>query len=213
MHEELQTIGNIEEWFHCQHIGSLSGSLQLESFEQAFSVLTKGISIKNVHFQHRWYTNWSWICSKNTNPFFDQLAEKMNDDCIREIIKYMDVLHLIHFAEINNRFKVLTEERFSHLRIFSSTVGSIGLINFRYLLEMYGGSVKELSISLNAFPTIYGFHFDFFKRYILRTIHKCSGPKLKKIYCYDFAWPVYENENFDQVLQMFKLRNIEIIFN
>lgn len=219
MYEELRNIGRIKEWYpyenpcHPENTWLPPGSVQFETFEQAFAVLTKGVSIKNVRFQHGWYTDWSWISLKNTNKwFFDQLDENLNDDCIREVIKYIDILHLIHFVQLNDRFKALTEECFFHLRIFPSTVGAIGLINFRYLLEMFSGSVKELSVSLNAFST-HGFLYDSFKRYILRIIHKCTGPKLKKVYCYGFTWPECENENFDCVLQMFSQRNIGIKFN
>lgn len=129
---------------------------------------------------HLWYTDWSWISSKNTNEsFFDQLHNELNDDCIRDVIKHIDVLHLIHFAPLNDRFRALTEKSFMHLRIFPSTVGSMGLINFRYLLEMFCGSVKTLSVSLNAFSTTLGSYSNTFKRYILRTIHKFTGPELK----------------------------------
>ncbi|XP_055307476.1 myosin heavy chain 95F-like [Sitodiplosis mosellana] len=113
LYEELLNIGGIKDWYPSQdpEISWQPGSVQFETFEQAFAVLTKGVSIKN-------------------------LDDKLNDDCICEVIKYIDILHLIHFAQLNVRFKALTEISFLHPRIFPSTVGSMGLINFRYLLEM-----------------------------------------------------------------------------
>lgn len=215
MYEELRSIGQIKEWYPCEdpQLSWQLGSVQFEKFEQAFDVLAKGVSIKNVRFLHQCYTNWSWVSAKNTNEiFFKQLDDKLNDDCIREIVKHIDILHLIHFANLNDRFKALTAASFLNLRIHPSTVGSMGLINFRYLLEKFGGSVKTLSVSLNAFSKILGFYRHSFKRDILKTIYKCTGPKLRAVYCYDFDWPDYEKENFDCILQMFAQRQVEIKF-
>lgn len=187
------------------------GWATFKDFEQAFCVLIKDSPINRIHFHHQLYSNWSWIARKSWDEtFFEAMEEKLNDDCIREIFNHMDLYHLIYLAHVNE-FKVIAIEKLSRLRIFPSTVGSIGLSNFRYLLQMIGDSLKELSVSLNAFPSTFGFYFDHIKRYILQIIYSYTGIRLKKIYFYDFNLTESENRQFDHLFRLISQRGIQLI--
>lgn len=176
-------------------------------------MLTKGSSIKGVRFTHALYWNWSWIAQKNLdNEFFEAMKETLNDDCIREMIKHMDLLHLFYFAHINKRFEVLAMEKLSRLRIFPSTVGTIGLMNLRYMLEKIGISLKEISISLSVFPTIFDFYFEGTKRDILEVICACGGKDLKQINFHDFKLTDSETKNLDYIMKLFSARCVDVKF-
>lgn len=214
----MQLNSGLEKWSWStiQQPGQrgIRGWATFKTFEQAFCVLTKDSPKNRVHFHHRFYSNWPWIARKNLDEtFFEAMKEKLNDDCIREIINHIDLLHLIYLAHINEEFEVIVIEKLSRLRIFPSTVGSIGLLNFRYVLQMIGGSLKELSVSLNAFPSTFGFYFDHIKRYVLQVIYSYTGNSLKKIYFYDFNLTESENRNFDHIFRMFSQRGIDVQFN
>lgn len=205
----------LEKWYPSDEPdeNGLAGCIVFKTFQNTFEVLTKGSSIEGVHFQHQWYSNWSWIAAQNENAiFFKEIDEHLNDDCIREVVKYIDVLHSIHFARINVRFHAIVKEQLARIHIFPSTVGLIGLINFRYLLEMFKDSTKEIFLSLNVFPSTHGFYFEYIKKCILQIIFTCSGSKLKNVHLYDFNLTESEIENFN-ILKLFSERDIEIEFN
>lgn len=194
--------------------GKISGFATFQSFEQTFSVLTKGSLINGVRFEHQWYTNWSWIVRENLDSaFFEAISSTLNPDCILQIIKQMDLLHLFYFAHINAQFETLAMTKLSRLRIFPSTVGSIGLMNFRYMLEKIGSSLKELSVSLNAFSLPFGIYFEHTKKYILEIIYTYAGKGLKTIYISDFNLSESEKKNFEYILQLFSQRGTEVQLN
>lgn len=203
----------LEKWWPSEPSESgISGTIEFKSFEQAFQVLIKGSSIESVTFRHTWYSDWSWIASENRDEiFFSAMDEKLNDDCICEIIKYLNIPYCVYFASINERFRaIILKELSRDLRISPSSVGTIGLINFRYLLETFGNSVINLSVTLTSFPSTLGFYFSHVKTYILVIIYKCTGPNLKNINLYDFNLNERERKNVNDILQLFSQRGIKI---
>lgn len=201
----------LKEWTTCPGQYGISAIAEFNTFQQAFRVLNKYSTINCVHLQHRWYSNWSWIERKTQHgAFFKEIHEILSVDCIREIIDKLDLLHIFYFAHINEQCEVIAKKNLSRLHIFPSTVGSIGLMNFRYILEMIGSSLKEISLSLKAFTPTLGFYFDHIKKYILILIYMCAGKELKKISLFDFG--LSETQNMDYVL-LFSERGIQIKFN
>lgn len=167
------------------------GMIVCKSFDFAFELLTQGLAqgsgINGVKFKHPSYVDWSWINIKCPNiGFFSAIDEKLNDDCIREIIKYVDLCHLIYFGTINKRFNGLIQERLKNIYIFPSSVGSIDIMNLRYILHISKDSLKELTISLACFPTVYGIHSHDKKNAVLETIQHFAGEKLKKVCLHGF---------------------------
>lgn len=189
------------------------GFAVFKTFKEAFNVMAMGSSIEDVQLQHRWYSNWSWIKSESAvGTFFSSLIESLNNDCVQEILRHVDLLHLIYIAHINENFKGIVAERLSMLQIFPVNVGSIHLMNFRYLLEMFSGSIKNISLSLNAFSSPLGIYCSYTKSIILRIIYKCSGNELKSVCLYDFNSTEIEMENFDYILQLFSAKGTKIVF-
>lgn len=215
--EELLEMGMKIWWPPYESLSStgIDGCIEFETVEHALQVLIKGSSIKSVTFQHKWYINWSWILSLNRDEtFFEGIDQQLNDDCIFEIIKHLDILHRLYFASINERFERITlmGELSRDLRIFPSSVGSIHLINLRFLLQKIGSSVINLSISLKSFPSTLGFYYSHIKKYILEIIYAFTGPKLKKIHLYDFEMNERLDTSVYEALQLFVPRGVEVKF-
>lgn len=188
------------------------GAAVFGTFQQAFDVLVKKSSLKCRTFLHQWYTEWSWIGLKYLDvSFFAAINDKLNDNVIYEITKYLDPLPLLYFASINERFNSLAKSR--HLRIFPSTVGNIGLMNFRFLLEKFGSSVINISLSLISFHSTLGFCFSNNKYLILNIIYWFTGPLLEKVRLYNFDVDAQETEQIGGVVHLFAQRGIEVEFS
>lgn len=171
--------------------------------------MVRGSNIESVKINHLWYSDWSWITSDNSDrTFFEELNGTLNDDCIREVIKHLDPLHLIYFARIDKRFSDLISER-KRLCIFPSTVGSIHFMNFRYLLQKFS-SLDELSISLHTFPRTFDFYPGDTKRLILHIICNYSGRQLKKICLYDFNFTGSQERDLKHYFEVYATRGIDI---
>lgn len=212
LHDQLLKMG-LEKWWPSDPDGEcgIRGSAVFHTFQHAFDVLVKKSSLKCKTFQHCWYADWFWIGLKHEDvSFFNAVEAELNDNVIREITKYLDPLHLVYFATINERFNGLAVS--PHIRIFPSTVGTIGLMNFRFILEKFGSSVVKISLSLisfNCFP----FCFSHNKYLILNIIYWFSGPLLKKIQLYDFDVDESETEKINIIVDLFDQRGIEVKFN
>lgn len=194
-------------------LSGIDGSATFKTFEQAFRWIVNGSTINGVHFQHSWYSDWSWLARKNLGgKFFEAMEAELNYDCIREVIKNIDLLQLFYFAHINETFKLLAIEKLSRLRIFPSTVGSINLMNFRYMLEMIR-EFKEISVSLKAFASPFGTHFDRTKMHILELIYTCTtGNILENVNLFDFDLNYWETDNIDSIVKLFRQRGIKVTF-
>lgn len=187
------------------------GGAVFGTFQQAFDVLVSQSLLKCRTFLHPWYTEWPWLKLENANEsFFTAIDATLNDNIICEIIKYIDPLHLLHFASINERFNGLAEMR--HLRIFPSTVGTIGLMNFRFLLEKFGSTVINISLSLTSFHSS-SFCFSHTKCYILNIIYWFTGRLLKKVRLFDYDLDDNETEKIGSIKHLFDERGIELIFS
>lgn len=81
-------------------------------------------------------------------------------------------------------------------------------MNFRYMLELSGSSLKEISLNAKAFAPLN--YFDHFKKDILVLIYMCAGKELKKISLFDFD--LSETQSLDYVL-LFSERGIQIKIN
>lgn len=208
LREQLLEMG-LEKWWPSdpdEECG-IWGTAVFRTFQQAFDVLVKKSSLKCRTFVHDW---WSWIGLKNLNEsFFATIDANLNDNVIRDIIKYLDPLHLIHFASINERFNSLADLR--HLRIFPSTVGMIGPMNLRFFLETFGRSVIYISLSLISFHSVLGFCFN--KHLILYIIYWFTGPSLKKVRLYDFDVDEHETEKIVGIIHLFDQRGIKVEFS
>lgn len=213
LHAELLKNG-LEKWdpYYDTEQNVLKGSATFKSFEEAFRILIRGSSINNVHFRQPLYNDWFWIASDvSDKKFFEDMDEKLNDDCILNIIKHLDLQHIIYFAHINERFQSIAKLGLSVLRIFPSTIGSINLWNFRYMLHMFGSTLTELSVSLNIFPATFGLYFDHTKKQILQLICMHTEIKLKRVNLYDFNFNENEIKDFgEHFFIILRTRGVEV---
>lgn len=185
-----------------------SGEAIFRTFEQAFHVLTRGLSSVRVRFSDIWCSDWSWIGDNFDKTFFEMLNNKLSDDCIREISTHLDLPHRIYFAHINERFETIIKEKEKRLCIIPSTVGSINFMIFRYMLSMFGSTSTELSVSLRVFCADGPNNGDT-KRFVLEIILNCTEFHAKKIYLLNFNFEENEKKDFKTV---FAERGIEVIF-
>lgn len=213
MHQELLELG-LEKWYpgDWQPEG-INGIAIFKTFEQAFHMLAMGSSNEHVQFQHQWYSNWSWMKSESSvGTFISALLDSLNDDCIQEVLKYVDFLQLIYIARLNEKFKIFVVENVKILHISPLNVGTIGVMDLRYIIEMFSG-FKKIHLSLHAFRSCLGFYYKHIKVLILQVIYHCSGGELKAVHLYDFGLSEEELESIDSILQLFSARNIKIEFN
>lgn len=209
LHAELLEKGSVE--WNCWKMHDVTrGTIIFKSFEQAMSVLINGSSIDRVRFVHSWYTDYSWIPDGEQNRIFKRMHEALNDDCIRHVIKFIDFEHIIKFAHFNDRFKGLAEEKLRCLHIIPSMVGTIGMMNFRYLLNMFGDTMTELSISRNAIQAVFGLYTDAIKNRMLSIICETAGSELKNIFLYDFIQKDTENIEFQNFLELLSMKGIDV---
>lgn len=202
----------LKRWYPSEPEESgICGTIEFETYKHAFEVLITVSSDGSVTFLHEWYSDWSWfLLERRDAAFFERMNEQLNDDCIREIIKYVDIPRRIHFASHNERFRDITLELSRNLHIFPSSVGTIGLMNFRYLLEQFGSSVMNLSVSLKSITSTHGFYYTFIKSHVLGIIFECTGFELKKIRLYDFDLNERYEENFGRILPQFAQRGVQV---
>lgn len=136
------------------------------------------------------------------------MAETLNEDCILHVIKHLDLQHIIYLAHTNQRFKDM--ELLRQLRIFPSTIGPINLLNFRYMLHIFGSKFYELSLSLNVFPSTFGLYSGRTKQQILDLICNHTS-SVGRINLYDFNFDESEmNEFVGKVLETLRARGIEV---
>lgn len=211
MYKQLLNLGLVK-WYPSDATEcGIWGTAVFGTFQQAFQVLVKQSSLQCRTIQHPWYTDWSWIGLDNLDEtFFAAIDSKLSDKVILEIIKHIDPLHLVYFSFINERFHTLAESR--HLRVFTSTVGTIGLMNLRYFLEKFGSTIMNLSLSLIPFRCSLGFCFSHTKYFILNMIYWFTGPLLKTVELYDFNLNESESEKIGSIFHLFDQRGIKLKF-
>lgn len=167
--------------------GELRGAIAFETFDAAFRSLTKGSNTEGAFLWSPWYVDWCWIQKQNSyNEFFKCIEEELNDDCVFEIMKYLDVLHIIFFALINTRFSKIAKDKLKKIEIYPTTVGVIDLMNFRYILNWCGDSLEKLYISVDCFRSHFGCHSSDQIKHILEIILYFAGNNLKFLHLKGF---------------------------
>lgn len=205
---KLTEYGLLEWSTRINNLGRINGFAELNTFKAAFEVLSGCLTIKGAYFYNHLYRDCAWIESDNRDKStFTAMNEALNDDCIREVTQYFEYPYLIYFSRFDDHFKALASERLSRCHINSSTFGTIDIMNFRYFLEMFGSSITELTLSLNAFTSTFGHYFDDKKINIIQTFFCCSKQlELKKIYLNGFDLSKTQKEYFEYFfLWMFSL--------
>lgn len=147
----------------------------------------KGSNVEGATLYNRWYFDWSWLKKQNPNTdLFIDINEELNDDCICEILNHLDLLHMIYFGSMNERFHAILENKLKKVHIRPATVGTIELMNLRYILHLCGDSLIELYISIYSFRSEFGWYSHDRKNNVLATILHFAGKNLKQLYLHGF---------------------------
>lgn len=174
------SIYSIESWSSWQLDGELRGTVVFRTFDETFRLLTTGSNTDGVFLFSIFYVDWCWIQKQNLdNIFFKSVEEKLNDDCKYAILNYLDPLHIIFFATINDNFCAIAKEKLKTMKIRPSTVGIIDLMNFRYILNWCGDSLEKLYLSIHCFRSNFCCHSSDRKKHILEIILFFAGENLK----------------------------------
>lgn len=186
-----------------------SGHVTFKKVDDAFRLLASK-SIKEVAITSIFYTASSWTKIDSTEKLWIGINERLNDDCIMEILNHLDVEHLIYFSQICDRFKCLVARKLSKLRITFSTIGEIGLLNFAFIVAQFSKSVTEIHISTSAFRSKFGIYDDCIKGTVLQTI-LYFGSQLKKVVLDGFdLQDIGDYIDLSFFLNLLKEKNVEI---
>lgn len=149
--------------------GIYHGIVCFTDFITAFQILS--FNFDKITFKHLWYTDWS-----NSKPdeiavgddFLEYMFNTLNDDCICEVLKYMNPFQLQYIKQrllglvgqnndrMSNIFDHMIYSKICRVNIDENTFGVIGIMNLKYLLYMYGDQIEELCISITTFPRTFG---------------------------------------------------------
>lgn len=172
----------IESWTtYNNSTNGLNGIIVLKNFLDAFNFLVKSTCIEGVKISNPLYVDWSWMKKTTHTEFYDAINENLNDDCIREVINWLDLRYLIYFGHINLRFNELAKEKMKLLNICPLNIGLIDVMNLRYMLYLSENSLQTLRISIHSIPTIFGIHPMEKKEAVLQTVLHFAGTKLKRL--------------------------------
>lgn len=210
---ELQQFGLLEWSIHQNSLGILDGYAELATFKAAFEILSGCLPIDGACFStHSWSQKWDLFGSDSyDSTTFTAMNKTLIDDCIRKIATYLDYLHLIQLSRIDKNFKAIAAETLARCHVRPSAIGTIDIMNFRYLLDMFGSSMYELSVSLDAFISNFGTYFPNRKSIILQVILcRTNMLKLKKVILYRFDLSTAQKNHFVKAFSDQRIELIEI---
>lgn len=144
--------------------------------------------------------------STRKETLYRQIDEALNDDCIREIMIYLDIFELAAMAKFSARFqkiagqiRTLTITRQTHEK-------TVTLMELRSILRLlgFGHSVTHLTISMKSFN-------QSSQRYICDRLYQYIGPQLRSLTLTSFS---VNTEHFELMKPLlFHLNYLDIEFN
>lgn len=126
------------------------GILLMSSIEGAFNLL-QAASHTEIELRPVWnYTNWSLALDGN---FMDQI-QTLNVDCLLRIFKFLRTADLICISKHNQHFSNVVSKSLKIWRVEDE----IGILNFAYVMHLYGRSIRMLTIYIDSFARVFGTH-------------------------------------------------------
>lgn len=186
-----------------------SGWVQLSNFRIAYYALRAGSNNHDIVFHHHWYDERN---GKMNIGFLSGIDATLNDDCIREIMDRSEILNLADMANYSERFLHIAKARISTLKIYPMNVGqSFGLMNFRYVLEVFGNEVVNLFISLHSFRRAGANRHYFNTKYaILHLAVFSTSSKLTVVSLESFNFSCGELEKIQPLIDLLRERGVEL---
>lgn len=202
---------------------SYHGTIRFRNFSTAFQALCHRFN--HISFKHLWYTDWSSQQPDKIeveDDFLEAMTDKLNDDCILEVLTHLSTLQLLNISKRNSRIANIIQSytrlhmSMSCLKITMDSVGLIGLLNFHYILVEYGSQINELHVEIDVFPSVFGLYPSDMKYNILFIIH--STQHLKRLSLIGFKLESEENQTVYGVkikclIDSMKAKGVDILFN
>lgn len=190
-----------------------TGLLTFETFIDSYKFCRENIQCGYLEFKHMWYETYS---GKITTKLLNDIKLTLNQDCIDEIAKRLDVVGLADLLSVckNSSLDQIAGRRFSNLIINQTSVGSsFGLMNLCYVLHLMGDIVKSIIISLHSFRGGTRNKWNQKLKYsILYNVCYFTGPHLKSITLEHFELDV-NDLNFRSLMNNLQARNVVITTN
>lgn len=178
-----------------------------------YSHLKHSLIHTNFEFKQLWYETYS---GKITTKLLNDIKLTLNQDCVDEIAKRLDVVGLADLLSVckNSSLDQIAGRRFSNLIINQTSVGSsFGLMNLCYVLHLMGDIVESIIISLHSFRGGTRNKWNQKLKYsILYNVCYFTGPNLKSITLEHFELDV-NDLNFRSLMNNLQARNVVITTN
>lgn len=142
---------NFEIWENHHSEEFSSGLFVFQTFMALYKFCREEEEVSYLKWTNFWYQNYR---GKITLGLFKEMQNILNQDCIAEIAKYLDVVGFCDlFGAIQNEaLKQMARRKFANLIINSSTVGErFYMLNFHYILLSIGQNVMNVTVSLRSF--------------------------------------------------------------
>lgn len=108
----------------------------------------------NIELKNDWFSH-----VINTIIDNEDLVTKMlgtlNDDCILKVMQFLNLNELSDIAMFNGKCLQLSRKVASTLKINQSMITELRLLNFKHILNIFGDSVVDLTISLKSLAKIF----------------------------------------------------------
>ncbi|XP_031621699.1 uncharacterized protein LOC116339791 isoform X2 [Contarinia nasturtii] len=146
--------------------------------------------------------------SSKKESMYEQMCTALDDDCIHEILGYLNVFELEEMSKYNQRLHGLAKQ-INVLNICRSSVDKIiTLMQLRGILKLrgFGHSVKDLTISKKSFNALS-------QRYICSRLFQYIGPQIRKLTLMSFGVTTAQFEQMKPLLRCLDYLDIDLEMN
>lgn len=192
------------------------GTIRFTELSDAINLLSKNHRLnQKITFNNLWFVNWNYIDSftKEEESFLVEIQKNLPDDCIREVLKHLNSMILVHLSHYDEQFFSLTAEKLKRLEISPLTLDKpIGIMNLCLLLKRCGESLVELHISLDSIQNFasFGSHSLYDRFAIIHFIGMFTGTKLKRVDLNAFDLLLNDNTQVINSINSLILRGVEV---
>lgn len=185
-----------------------------DSFAGAFEALRKEEHTINgctIRLYHQWY--FAELKERKTvDDTLNGMIETLNNDCILEVMKYLDFEDLLYMANYKGHFQALVQKK--ELKLTPSAIPRpIGILTLIRVLQLFVETITSLEISLTSIrPGPFNAYSFFDKCAIIHFIMSYAGVQLTRVTFEGFL----SNENvflFRSYTWKLEKRGVEVIFS
>lgn len=184
------------------------GYIRLRSIESAFELMQNPQYSSHIQFRHTSYSNWN---VQHNNEIIKSM-QILNSDCLLHIFGFLNIADLLQLSKQSDRLFDLVSEEFKTLQISQSTVkDDIGILNFAYVMKLYGHSIANLFVSLDSFGgKVFGIHTFQMKYTIILIINMLTSSRLKSVHLHRLSLSMEELSQVDRLFRVLRNRAVRI---